>query len=410
MLDQSMEELTLSPPILRQNCLNNLTECYSGAFVVDKTIFHDLEAMVDPYILRDDNGNVLIALIPAHLVEPQFSSKENDDIEHLVQAVIADREHRPPKDLNSAGNTFDWGMSSSDMNGTGTYLHRFDTNHNERGGSVKNVLLKGKPARLSHKCGDVVSLVATKMERLYHDFVVGPEDRERDWEFPSIVDLWHAADRVARESGLSKGIQPPFGSCLSYSSASVGTGNSSRPHNDTKNASVITGGICDGHVCLTKDTGHVIFVVHTKNKNGHHTAHIIPQVFMAATFFRGNNCRHMACDLYTWYHTVGHELLDSIVASRVQSIIDSLPGTFSEIQTQRVWMSCYCKASMYDLAWELRNYQAALKKPETYTMRRGKGDHQVHNSRRSRQETNAASRIKVQAQYGDRSPFSLSYN
>jgi hypothetical protein len=138
----------------------------------------------------------------------------------------------------------------------------------------------------------------------------------------------------------------------------VGIGNSSEPHFDQKSATVVSGAYCDYHSPLTAST-HLVFIVHTSDGIGNVVSNVIPQSRDAITFFRGNECCHFASDAYTWYHTIGKSSLHPARNEQVRSLIIGNEQTFAECQTERVWISVYCKASMYDLAWELRNYEAS---------------------------------------------------
>jgi hypothetical protein len=46
--------------------------------------------------------------------------------------------------------------------------------------------------------------------------------------------------------------------------------------------------------------------------------------------------------------------------------------TFALCQTKHVWIEVYCKASMYDLAWELSNYEAFQTNSQIYEIVRVK--------------------------------------
>ena len=67
------------------------------------------------------------------------------------------------------------------------------------------------------------------------------------------------------------------------------------------------------------DTGHALFIVHTPNGDGTWTAHAIPQEYLMVTYFRGNECCHMACDLYTWFHEIGMHSLSVLMRDYVKN-------------------------------------------------------------------------------------------
>lgn len=372
---------------------------------VTMAIYHDVRAMTRQYVERNGNGDVILVVVPSQVSAVGFGL-DSDFVKDFVDGVVEEKSRKLPGDNNSAGNTVDFGYSSSGINGTGHYLHRFDRTHREVGGSVKNVLLK--PV---HKWHSSVAIFATSFESYYQKNVMEDYDWQTVNAFPSVIHIWHAADSVARHSGIFEGIVPPFNGCMSFSSASVGSGNSSLNHNDRKNSTVCMGTVCDAHASLT-DTSHIVFIVHTPNDDGSWTAHAIPQEYMTVTYFRGNECQHMACDANTWFQEIGRHLLKCPKErSHVQSCVLDNEDTYEEVPTMRVWLSTYCKASMYDLAWEFRCYTEALEKPEVYTIvRKSENGDGINNHRDKRKSKPQSLLCRIAKKFGSRSPYSMSYS
>jgi hypothetical protein len=81
-------------------------------------------------------------------------------------------------------------------------------------------------------------------------------------------------------------------------------GNASEVHKDMKNTTLQMGGLCDGHLVVT-DSSHVLLVIHTCQEDGTMKAHVVPQHFLATTYFHASDCFHMACDAWTWLDLIG---------------------------------------------------------------------------------------------------------
>jgi hypothetical protein len=206
-----------------------------------------------------------------------------------------------------------------------------------------------------------VSSLVRKLESFYLGKIVDDTNLERYCSFPSPIDIWQSGALISAMGKKGIAVLPPFLGCLAYSSSSMGIGNSSEPHFDQKSATVVSGAYCDAHAPLTASS-HVVFIVHTSDGKGGIISNVIPQSRDVINFFRGNKCWHLASDAYTWYDTIGKSSLPPVSNDQVHSLIMGNEQTFAEIQSEQVWISVYCKASMYDLAWELRNYEASSTK------------------------------------------------
>jgi hypothetical protein len=151
-----------------------------------------------------------------------------------------------------------------------------------------------------------------------------------------------------------------------------------------KNTTLQMGGLCDGHLVVTVDSSHVLLVIHTRQEDGTMKAHVVPQHFLATTYFRASDCFHMACDAWTWLDLIGRHLLP---LERYTTIERNMVGnleSYKSIQSERVWLGVYGRGSMYDLAWELRNYEEGNEDPEVYTIISGLGAGQLEANRRCR--------------------------
>jgi hypothetical protein len=232
-----------------------------------------------PFVERNTEGDVLLAIVPTVLLA-RIEMGIQHDVKDLVDSMAVQATFKKgPIDSDSSRNTVDFGGSSSDTNGTGHYLHRFDKSHVERGGSVKNFLMKGP-----HTLDKTVGKFATAFECVYKGSIMNEYDKSIERRFPSTDDIWESANTVGLAAGIKKGILPPFNGCKFYSSSSLGFGNNSESHHDLKNTRVSMGAACDAHASLT-DTGHVLFLVHTPIGDGTWTAHAIPQEYMCVTYF-----------------------------------------------------------------------------------------------------------------------------
>jgi hypothetical protein len=94
--------------------------------------------------------------------------------------------------------------------------------------------------------------------------------------------------------------------------------------------------------------------------------------------------------------------------------------TFAECQTERVWISFYCKGSMYDLAWELHNYESLGAIPQIHEIVRGKqGASQLGNnysgsgplemSREKHLPLKSTTLKGIQVKHGHINPYSKQY-
>jgi hypothetical protein len=201
--------------------------------------------------------------------------------------------------------------------------------------------------------------------------------------FPSVMHIWDAANSVALISGSENKIEAPFDGCTFYCAASVASGNTSETHTDGKNPTISMGTACDAHASLT-DTGHVLLIHHTPNGDRTWTAHAIPQEYLTVTYFRGNECPHMACDAYTWFHAIGIHSLSSSKQDYVKRKVLEDKEMYKEAQTLQGWISTYCKASMYDLAWEFRNNTMTLEPLEVYRIVRNNDEGGIKAHRKTR--------------------------
>ena len=395
---------TILPAIIRHTSVKILESCYDReGFRISRTLYHDVAAMTGTFVERNAQGDIILAIVPPTLSTEQSGLDQNfvtTFVDGVLKRIPSDK---LPKDYSSSSNTIDYGCSSSDHNGTGHYLHRFNKENNERGGSVKNILLKTKQEGHSN-----VGIFASAFQSQYERTFMNEFDIDSLQEFPSIEHIWKAANLVALEAGIENGIDPPFDGCTFYSSASVGIGNTSKPHHDRKNTMISMGTACDAHASLT-DTGHVLFIVHTPNGDGTWTAHAIPQEYLTVTYFRGNECCHMACDLYTWFHEIGMHSLSVLMRDYVKRKALGNQQKYEEHQILRVWISTYCKASMYDLAWELRNYTLAVEPLEVYRIVRNSNDGGIRAHRNRRTQKSDWKLRLVKMNYGSKSPYSKSY-
>jgi hypothetical protein len=64
---------------------------------------------------------------------------------------------------------------------------------------------------------------------------------------------------------------------------------------------------------------------------------------------------------------------------------------------------------MYDLAWELRNYEEGNEDPEVYTIISGLGAGQLEANRRCRKRKEKSQLKLVQGKFGQKSPNGESY-
>jgi hypothetical protein len=345
---------------------------------------------------------------------------EEEARNHLIWSALKARQQRPCKSKNNTANTFNFGLGSSIMSGTGIFLHLFDKDHKERGGSVLNVMHKSACHGFDKEANVAVSSLVRKLESFYLGKIVDDTNLERYCSFPSPIDIWQLAALISAMGKKGIAVLPPFLGCLAYSSSSMGIGNSSEPHFDQKIATVVSGAYCDAHAPLTASS-HVVFIVHTSDGKGGIISNVIPQSRDVITFFHGNECWHLASDAYTWYDTtIGKSSLPPVCKEQVHSLIMGNEQTFAEIQSERVWISVYCKASMYDLAWELHNYEASSTKPQTHEIVREKcgasqlgnsttGSGQLQISRAKRRPIKLTTIKEIQKKHGHSNPYSQQY-
>ena len=83
--------------------------------------------------------------------------------------------------------------------------------------------------------------------------------------------------------------------------------------------------------------------------------------------------------------------------------------TYKSIQLERVWIAVYGRGSMYDLAWELRNYEEGNEEPEIYTIVPGLGVGQLEANRKCRKENQQSKLTQIQGKFGHKSPYGDSY-
>jgi hypothetical protein len=119
--------------------------------------------------------------------------------------------------------------------------------------------------------------------------------------------------------------------------------------------------------------------------------------------------------------TIGKSSLSPAHREQVCSLIMGNEQTFAACQTERVWISFYCKASMYDLAWELRNYESSGTIPQIHEIVRGKGrassqfgknnsgSGQLEMSRQKRLRMNSTTIKGIQVKHGHINPYSKQY-
>jgi hypothetical protein len=188
---------------------------------------------------------------------------------------------------------------------------------------------------------------------------------ERYCFFASQINIWQSAALISVMGKKGIAVLPPFLFCLAYSSSSMVIGNLSGPHFDQKSVTVVSGAYCDAHSPLAASS-HLVFIVHTSGGMGGIISNIIPQSRDAITFFHGNECWHLSSNAYTWYDTIGKSSLPPVQKEQVHSLTLGYEQTFAEIQNEQVWISVNCKESMYDLAWELHNYEASHTKPQIH--------------------------------------------
>jgi hypothetical protein len=158
--------------------------------------------------------------------------------------------------------------------------------------------------------------------------------------------------------------------------------NASEIHKDIKNTTLQMGGICDGHLVVT-DSLHLLLVIHTRQEDGT-MMQVVPQHFLATTYFRASDCFHMAGNAWTWLDLVGRHLLPLERYTTIKGNIVGNLESYKSIQLERVWLGVYGQGSMYNLAWELRNYEEGNEDPELYTIISGLGAGQLEANRRYR--------------------------
>jgi hypothetical protein len=93
----------------------------SSAPIVD-TLYHDVDSMKAPFIQKDAEGMIVLAVVPFSLGQECLNIEE-EARNHLICSALKARQQRPCKSKNSAANTFDFGLSSGTMSGTGIFLH-----------------------------------------------------------------------------------------------------------------------------------------------------------------------------------------------------------------------------------------------------------------------------------------------
>jgi hypothetical protein len=113
----------------------------------------------------------------------------------------------------------------------------------------------------------------------------------------------------------------------------------------------------------------------------------------------------MACDAFTWYKEIGTHTLFGSERQFVQEKVLENKETYLVDQTIHVWISAYCKASMYDLAWEFGNYERAEEKLEVYVVARNANMGGIAADRSRRHEKPA----QIRVMYAQKSPFSMLY-
>jgi hypothetical protein len=64
---------------------------------------------------------------------------------------------------------------------------------------------------------------------------------------------------------------------------------------------------------------------------------------------------------------------------------------------------------MYNLAWELQNYEEGNEDPEVYTIISGLGAGQLEANRRCRKQKEKSQLKLVQGRFGQKSPYGESY-
>jgi hypothetical protein len=120
-----------------------------------------------------------------------------------------------------------------------------------------------------------------------------------------------------------------------------------------------------------------------------------------------------------WYHTIGESSLHPSCKEQVRSLILANDQTFAVHPTKRVWISVYCKASMYDLAWEHRNYEDSWTIPQIHEivrekhgashLRRSVGTGQLESSRCKHHPLQSKTIKRIQEKHGHFNPYSKHY-
>jgi hypothetical protein len=131
--------------------------------------------------------------------------------------------------------------------------------------------------------------------------------------------------------------------------------------------------------------------------------------FLATTYFRASDCFHLACNAWIWLDLIGRHLLPlERYATIKRNIIGNLES-YKSIQSERVWLGVYGQGSMYDLAWELKNYEEGTEDPEVYTIISRLGVEQLEANRRCWKQKEKSQLKLVQGKFGQKSPYGESY-
>jgi hypothetical protein len=81
------------------------------------------------------------------------------------------------------------------MSGAGIFLHQFDKDHKEKGGSVLNVMHKLPYPGFDKEANMAVSSLVRKLESLYSGKIVDDTNLERYCSFPSQIDIWQTSGK-----------------------------------------------------------------------------------------------------------------------------------------------------------------------------------------------------------------------
>jgi hypothetical protein len=154
-------------------------------------VYHNVKQMQMPFVERNTEGDVLLAIVPTVLARIEMGKEHN--VKDLVDSMAVQATFKKgPIDSDSSG-------SSSDTNGTGHYLHCFDKSHVERGESVKNLLMKG-----THTLDKTVGKFATAFKCVYKGSIMNEYDKSIERRFPSTDDIWESTNTVGLAAGIKK--------------------------------------------------------------------------------------------------------------------------------------------------------------------------------------------------------------